>query len=490
MLLLSQIEKNIHSKGLLRPGQRLVVAVSGGLDSMVLLWLLSELSSKSGWRLTVAHLNHSLRGRSSDADQRLVGLTARELKLPFILERTDVRAFARGRGLSLEMAARQLRHDFLARAARQAQAKTIALAHHADDQLELFFLRLFRGSASDGLAGMKWRNPSPSDPESELIRPLLDQPKAALREFALESRIAYREDASNALVDIQRNRIRHHLLPLLRREYQPALDKTILRTMDVAGAEGELARQAALEWLKGVRIGFTKAREAPDRSAARGLRTNGEGPCPFEKLPIAVQRRCLHLQLLDQGITPDYGLVERLRTVAEQPVTVGAASLGLDQAAQAGTCSVFRDTNGLVHLQPIRRFQFSGKSMELDLGSPTGKAEFDGAGIRWRILSRRSSGRLPKLAGREWFDADQVGSPVILRHWQPGDRFEPIGLGKPVKLQDWFTNQKVPRARRHQLVVAATAKGEVFWVEDQRIGERFRLSKKTIHRLQWRWQRL
>lgn len=216
---------------------------------MVLWHLLRELAPKHGWQLTVAHLNHQLRGRSSAADERLVRRTAQKLKSPLVVERADVHRLARAQKLSLEMAARELRHSFLARAARRRRIPSIALAHHADDQLELFFLRLLRGSGGEGLAGMKWRNPSPSDPEIELVHPLLDQPKALLVEYATKHGIGYREDASNAVLDFQRNLVRHELLPLLRGKYQPALDRTIPRVMEIVGAEAEFAAEAAREWL-------------------------------------------------------------------------------------------------------------------------------------------------------------------------------------------------------------------------------------------------
>ena len=241
--------ENIRARQLFGPGQRILVAVSGGVDSMVLLHVLHELAAGHGWRLTVAHLNHQLRGRSSEADERLVRRTAQKLQLPLVAERAAVRELARSRGLSLEMAARKLRHDFLARTAKRRHIPVVALAHHADDQLELFFLRLLRGSGGEGLAGMKWRTPSPSDAGIELVRPLLDQPKAVLVEYAADHRIRYREDASNAVLDFQRNRIRHELLPLLRRKYQPALDKTISRVMDIVGAEAEFVGGEAEEWL-------------------------------------------------------------------------------------------------------------------------------------------------------------------------------------------------------------------------------------------------
>ena len=172
------------------------------------------------------------------------------------------------------MAARQLRHGFLARSARLRHIPTVALAHHTDDQLELFFLRLLRGSGGEGLGGMKWRTRSPADARIQLVRPLLDQPKAVLVEYAAEHGIPYREDASNAVLDFQRNRIRHELLPLLRRKYQPALDRTISRVMDILGAEAELAGRAAAEWLAGLGSPKAEARRPKEgRRSKSGVRS-------------------------------------------------------------------------------------------------------------------------------------------------------------------------------------------------------------------------
>jgi len=214
------IYKSIRRRQLFCKGQTILVAVSGGLDSMVLLKVLHELCSRDDWKLVVAHLDHQLRGNASRADARLVSNTARKLRLPLVTEKADVRRLAQNHKLSLEMAARKLRHDFFARTAMGLGIPTIALAHHADDQLELFFLRLFRGSGGDALGGMKWRSSSPGDDQVALARPLLDLPKEVLQEFASQRRIPFREDASNRSLDFQRNRIRHELLPLLRRHYQ------------------------------------------------------------------------------------------------------------------------------------------------------------------------------------------------------------------------------------------------------------------------------
>ncbi len=430
---------------------------------MVLLHVLYELASARAWRLTIAHLNHQLRGRSSDADEALVRRVASQLKIPIVVGQANVRALAKKEKLSLEMAARKARHDFLARTALRLKVRKIALAHHADDQLELFFLRFLRGSSGEGLAGMKWSNPSPSNPRVELVRPLLDQPKSALLKHATAARIPFREDATNASLDFQRNRIRHELLPLLRRNYQPALDRAIARLGDVLRSESEFVGDASKEWLKKRKL-FGKS-------------------TTFDKLPTAIQRRCIQLQLINEGLAPEFDLIEELRIHADHPVTVGSSKAG-DTTRQA-----IRDSHGRVRVQTPSKIAFNKDELSLTLGS-SGSGEFAGVRFTWKIISRKSSSRPPAKPGEEYFDADKIGRRILLRHWLPGDRFQPIGLASTIKLQDFFTNQKISRDLRHNLIIGVAGKGGVFWIEDMRISDPFKLIKTTNRCLQWRWKRL
>ena len=422
---------------------------------MVLLHVLHSLSARNQWRLAISHFNHHLRGVESDADERFVQETAAKLGLRFIRGAADAAAFARREKVSVEMAARQLRHHFLTRTARRLKIHTVALAHHADDQIELFFLRLLRGSSGEGLAGMRWAGPSANDAKVQLIRPLLDQPKAALRTFAEQQGIAFREDATNARGDFLRNRVRNKLLPLLAQKYQPGLARTVLRTMDVVGAEADFVRHAAEQWLR------------RKRSAN------------FDRLHVAVQRQVVHVQLLELGILPDFDLIELLRRVIEQPISLGPE------------LAVFRDRAGRIAQRRLAQSGFDAGEAILELNGSSGTTSFGGMQICWKITSAAHTGKraLKFAAGVEYFDADKVGSRVLVRHWRPGDRFQPIGLGAEAKLQDLFTNEKIPRPVRHQLVVATTASGDLFWVEGLRMAERFKLDKQTRRRLKWQWLR-
>jgi len=448
--LIQRIEDSVRRRALFGPGAKILVAVSGGLDSMVLLHALNALSRRHRWKLSVAHFNHRLRGRASDADERLVRKTAAALRIPVIVERADVKQFARRSGLSIEMAARKLRHEFFARVARERKSKTIAVAHHADDQVELFFIRLLRGAAPEGLTGMKWRSPSAVDRTISLVRPLLDCAKTELAAFARDESIQYREDASNGSNDFLRNRIRNELLPLLKKKYQPATTAVVLRLMEILRAESELVA------------------ESGKRKAEKGKKSE------FGKWPVAIQRRLLQGSLAGIGIVPDFELVETLRQSPDVPVSVRP------------NFSVTRDDHGHVRLQEQPSATvFNAGSVKLSLGQG-GKAAFGEAVVTWRVRDRRFPSFGP---GREMFDAKRIGTRVVLRHWRPGDRFRPIGMTSQKKLQDLFMDAKVARDERHRRIIATTAAGQIFWVEGLRIAEDFKVTATTKRRLVWEWRR-
>ena len=450
----AQFEKTIRARKLFSERASILVAVSGGLDSIVLLHLLHRLSTKWKWQLTVAHFNHQLRGRSSDADERLVRKTARGLNLRFVCEQGDVKSFSETNDISIEMAARKLRHEFLARTAKFFGIKTVALAHHADDQVELFFLRLFRGAGTDGLAGMKWKSPSPADSLITLVRPLLDQPKEILSRYVATAGIKFCEDASNESLDFERNRIRHELIPLLKKNYQPAVTRTTLRTMEIVAGESDLASKAALDWL------------------GRKKRTS------FAKLPVALQRRILRLQLLGRKVVAEFDLVEALRLNPGKFVSInehGSVARGEGGEIRLRTS----ETTGFKSVKEGESFSLQGRRGEIILKQ---------INISWAKVAGRSA-QIKRKQHCEVFDADKVGETIVLRHWKAGDRFQPIGMKSPVKLQNFFTNLKIPRAERHARLVATTERGELFWVEGLRISERFKLDKQSRRRLKWNWKR-
>jgi tRNA(Ile)-lysidine synthase len=254
----------------------LIVAVSGGADSVCLCDALAALRDDLALSLTVAHLDHGLRGDASRDDAAYVQRLSESLGLPCLAERADVAALARERRLSIEAAARQARYAFLARAARAAGAARIALAHHADDQAETVLLRLLRGTGIAGLRGMQARAPHPAAPDLTLIRPLLHLTRADTERYCAARGLTWRADATNDETDALRNRIRHELLPLLAR-YNPGIRKVLARLADTAAEDLEMIDYATREAC--ARVAQAEAGEWPafDRAAWRAL------PAPLQR---------------------------------------------------------------------------------------------------------------------------------------------------------------------------------------------------------------
>lgn len=430
-----------------------MVAVSGGVDSVVLLHLLQRLAKTARLDLTVAHANHGLRD-AAEADEQFVQRLARELGLRCFTAHLAVREeMARARE-SVEMVARRLRHGFLTRVAAENGAGHIALAHHADDQAELFFLRLLRGAGGEGLGGMKRSSPSSADPRLTLIRPLLEFGKAELLDYAEANRLEFREDASNQDRDILRNRVRHELLPLLAGEYSPGIREHVRRTGELLADEADYTQQAADRWLK----------------ASRRL--------TFARLHVAVQRAVIRRQLWELGHAGEFELVERLRMETATVTAPAGARLNRKESGQIAPAA----SPALAHFSTARR--------DLSLTKPKGRLSFGGAHLSWQIEAAPTKENLrSSQPGEERLDAALVGNRLRLRHWQPGDRFQPLGFGRPSKLQDLFMNRKVPVEQRRQRLAAEAESGELCWVEGLPPGEAFKLTPGTRRILTLSWQR-
>lgn len=228
---------------------RVVVAVSGGADSIALLDLLARHADRLS--LIVAHFNHQLRAGDSDQDAAFVEASARALGLPFRLGGLDVAAAATHARQSVEVAAREARYAFLARTAAAESASWIATAHHADDQAETVLLRLLRGTGTTGLRGVALLSPMPGHPGLRLWRPLLRAPRAEIAAYCEERALPYREDSSNDDTRVLRNRVRHELIPYLE-TYNPGIRKVLARLADNAAADGEVIDAAARSALDGL----------------------------------------------------------------------------------------------------------------------------------------------------------------------------------------------------------------------------------------------
>jgi tRNA(Ile)-lysidine synthase len=423
--------------------RHLVVAVSGGLDSMVLLHSLARLRRKFPWELTVAHCHHGLRGADADGDEEWVRAESLALGLPCVVERVPVRATAQASRESVEMTARRLRHAFLARTALSvcgSGSVEVVLAHHAQDQAELILLRLLRGAGSEGLAGMKEQSPSPADRRVTLLRPFLGFDRATLETFARKQGIQHREDASNRDLTIPRNRVRYQLIPDWMAHHSPALPRVLARIADIAAQEADYLREQAQRW----------------RDSAH--------PATWASLHVALQRAILRMELLEQGRNAEFETVERLRLTRDASRTSKAAHPAPNDAMASGM-----DASRCHQTEPSETVSVAFRGLRGQRVLP------DGSLFLWKRLKRA----LPFGHGWEQLDAATVPETAILRHRQPGDRFQRLGQSKPARLQNLFINQRIPVAERAQRWVLELAGGSLAWVEGFSGGELHRLNPST-----------
>ena len=447
---------SIRRQGLIPPRGRVVVAVSGGGDSVALLLLLAELAQRDAVTLAgVAHFNHRLRRPASDEDERTCRDLAARFGLPFVVESADVAAMARSERISVEHAGHRVRHAFFGRVAGRLGPCRVALGHTIDDQAETYLLRLLRGAGAAGFSAIR-----PSI--GLVVRPLLSVSRAALRVYLASQRVSFREDASNLDRRVPRNRIRHDLIPTLQ-AYSP-------RIVEVLAREAEIAR-ADEEWL---------ARAANDLTA--NLVQSTEGGVEVDAAGLAALHPALGRRVARDalarlaGRAVGFDHIERLRRLAEDAPTGGdfprcraeriEGVIRLTARAGRGEASSVESF--------AYRLEVPGEVWVPEAGV-TISAEPAGPDLCRSLTSRRA-----RKAGT--YETERVveiaaAGPFSVRNWQPGDRIRPVGLqGHRKKLQDLFVDRKVSPANRARIPLVLDAQDRIVWVVGHGISEDFRVT--------------
>ncbi len=444
----------IHRQHSTAAGTRVVVALSGGADSVALLLILHELHVRGELALAgAAHLNHLLRGRDADEDEAFCAALSARLNVPFVSERFDVRQRAREQKRSIEDAARTARYAFLDRAADRLRADVIAVAHTRDDQAETFLLRLIRGAGTRGLGAIRPR-------VGRVVRPLLALDRAELRAYLKERAESYREDASNADVSVPRNRIRHELLPLLQSRFSPGITDVLAREASVAQQDEDFLRHQAIELASRI----VSRDDGVVRLDAVGLKS----------APAALSSRVAHDVLSDLGgsrpISFDH--VQRLLALAAGHAG-GAVSVPGGRAVLTGDVIMLRPGRA-EKPQEANRFAFL-------LSIP---GEVRSAAHGWAIAAERLPGlaRTARLAARARevvVAADAVPAPLGVRSRRAGDRFQPLGAPGVRKLQDFLVDRKVPRPDRDALPLVVDGRDRIVWVVGHSIAEGVRVRDRS-----------
>ncbi len=448
--LILRCRKTIRKFEMLSPGDNVVIAVSGGADSMALLLALGEMREEFHISLSVAHLDHGLRAEGEE-EASFVREAAQTVGAPFLQGRANVRALQKEKGLNLQEAAREARYAFLLDAARETGATRIALGHTADDQAESVLMRILRGAGPRGLSGI------PPVRDRIFIRPLIEIWRSEVESFLQERRRGFLQDPSNVSGRFLRNRIRREVLPVLE-NYNPRIRHTLAQMAEFFRGEERF-------WQELVQEKFSPL-----------VQSRQKGTLSLHVPSLSSHPLPLRLQCIRRAIEEVQGNLRRI---------------GLPHIRAAETLLEGRGPNREVHLpqglKVARSYDllvFSREEEEL----PPFEHAVNGPGLvnipeigralRFDFLSngkRISPENSPAVA---MLDFDHLLFPLTVRSFKAGDRFQPLGMQGEKKIQDLFVDCKIPAAQRRQIPLLFRA-DRLLWVVGLRIDHRSRVKPQT-----------
>jgi tRNA(Ile)-lysidine synthase len=411
---------------------KILLAVSGGIDSMAML----QLFAKTDMEIGVAHCNFNLRGEESDHDEGFVREMCLKLDIPCHVKRFDTHDYAHTHKISLQMAARDLRYEWFYHLMRELGYNKIALAHNLDDKVETFFINLVRGTGLQGLKGMKKER-------DVVIRPLLNITRNEILDFIASEQVPYREDSSNAATKYLRNKIRHEILPKLN-EIEPSF----LRVME------ENMERLSFAW--DIYTGYVK--QATDKLVVEG---NG-----MIKIDIQALKEQEHQQALSHELFSQFGFgqavtMEILNCLDHQP--------GLQFFSPTHRCVKDRE-----YLIITKRRDHNDRKYYIEEGTPEILSP-----LKMRFEHHVNEGnKVIKDSSIAQLDAEKLTFPLVLRKWQPGDYFYPLGLNGLKKLSDFFTNNKFSLVDKENTWILASGE-QIVWIVGHRIDDRFKITPKT-----------
>lgn len=455
--ILHRVVKTVRARGLFESGQHLLVAISGGPDSVALLVLLHRLVARWRLRLTAVHFNYGLRGSESDEDQAFVMALCESLGVPLHCVSLDVGT--RPKRVSLQAQARELRYRAMAELAEALGVDRIALGHTADDQAETILLWMLRGAGLTGLAGM------PAERDGKIIRPLYEIRRLELLAFLDAAGYSYRQDSSNTKLVYTRNRIRHEVVPMLSRIVPTAVD-ALCRMGDLCREDDRyLAGQVA-------RLSSSLVQsEAGGGYSIHRQRLRAEAP--------ALQRRVLRevfRRLHPMRRAPSSATVEAVRRLLSKRGRCGGQDIG-GVRIRVTRDAVCLQPAGVASGQSGFRPVYQAHSVQVP-----SVVEWAGTGQQIRVQEGALAEARQLVVSRGWsmiVDADRLSLPLRLRSWRPGDRFVPSGMkGRSKKLQDFFMDLKIPSSERERIPILEAAEG-IVGVIGYRPDERFQVQDST-----------
>jgi tRNA(Ile)-lysidine synthase len=439
MQLKEKVLKTINKHSMLHQGDRVLIGLSGGPDSVCLSVILDEVRDNFNLSLHAVYVNHGLRPEETAAEELFCKRLCDSLSITFHVENVDVKGHVEKTKQNLQEAARDLRYEVLEKAAHDEKATRIALAHNADDQAETVLMRLIRGAGRRGLSGIP-------PVRGIIIRPLIDIERRYIEAFLYEKSISYITDSSNLKKDYSRNRIRQDIMPLLKEE-NPSFVDSINRTAEIMRGEDAYLEIATTKTM--MRMITKKTDDVIELFLV-----------PLMNTEKAIQRRVLRRSLAEIGASRGIELVHIdhiIHLINEQQ---SGDTIHLPKGLRA----VKNYATLLITRELIKALQ------DRDLNVP-GEILLDAIGLR---MTSQLSDKSVEITDEDTavLDADKLTFPLLVRKRREGDFFHPAGFGRHKKLQDFFVDLKVPRESR-DLVPVVTSGDDVVWVGGYRMDERF-----------------
>lgn len=442
--MLRRFVEEVETKSLFTADDIVLLAVSGGMDSVTM----CELFHRAGYKFAIAHCNFRLRDEASDGDELFVNKLAEHYNVPVYSATFDTIGYAAENKLSIEEAARNLRYDFFDKILLKHNYKYVATAHHRDDAIETFFLNLMRGTGIVGLHGILQKN-------AKIIRPMLCFGRDEIEDFIRYNNIEYRTDATNATLDYKRNKVRHLLVPLFR-QLAPAFDRTMSANMQhIADVEliykqqVEIKRRLIVQpYKEGFRISIQQL------SSLIPLRTylyEFLSPFGFSETVVANVIKALNTSSGKQFFAKNYYLIRDREYLFVYPC-------GQEDELQM----VMIDENDSSISTPI----------VLHIQSFENTSSFKPMFDRYNV----------------YFDKDKLLFPLRLRRWRNGDKFQPFGMKGKRKISDFFTDQKLSLQDKKNVWLLCNADDEILWVLGLRTDDRFKLTPQTSNILNINWK--
>ena len=448
MDILATVRKTIADHSLLSVGDSVLIALSGGPDSVALLHVLTRLRRAMKLSLTAVYVNHQIRKRAALAEEKFCQKLCDKFDIDLDIVGEDIPALAKRRKVGIEEAARDFRYELFDLLALEDGHNRIALGHHADDRAETVLFRVLRGTGISGLGGIPARR-------GKIVRPLYDLTKAQILSHLKSKRLSYCTDQSNESTDYRRNYLRNRLLPEIRKEFNPQVDKALLNLAEISTVDDRyLDRLTTLAFRKCVAV-----------SAGGKFELD---LIIVDRYDTAILRRLLrkcYQGLVPSQVTPDKEVIDRLADL----VSGRGKSVSLPNRIQA-----VRIDNGLV----LYRRERHSYAVPLQ---PDGKSRIEFPAIdftcrlkenwRGRPIKKRGSGKVI-------LDWEKIRPPILVRHIKPGDRFRPLGLGGTKKVGDFLTDRKVPPVYRDEIPVVCDTEG-IIWVVGYEIDNRVKIDEDT-----------